>query len=108
MGGTHLIRHLTIPLFCSSPGIAPAEMGAAADLPAAAPGHLAEAMLALSPTSQLRGRGTVSWLHGAALPRDIRQRSSPGVTVRVGVQDDIAHCGAVQPVLSLEDPRHQE
>lgn len=71
MGGTYLIRHLTMLLFWSSLGIRPVEVDAAVALPAAAPGRLAEAALALSPVSQLGGRGTVSWLHGAALSGDI-------------------------------------
>lgn len=78
MGGTYLIRHLTISLFWSSPGIAPVEVDAVVALPAAAPSCLAEAVLTLSPASQLGGRGTVLWLHGAALSGDIRQHSPLG------------------------------
>lgn len=73
-------------------------------LPAAAPGCLAEAVPAGSPGSQLGGRGTVSWLCGTALSRDIRQPSPPGGTVGVGVRDGAACCGTVRPVLPSEGP----
>lgn len=79
MGGTYLIRHFTVSLFWNSPGIAPTEVDAVVALPAAAPGRLAEAALALSPASQLGGRGT-------SLFGDIPQRSPLGGTVCAGRQ----------------------
>lgn len=99
MGGTYLIRHFTVLLFWSSPGTVPTEVDAAVALPATAPGRLAEAVLVVSLTSQLGGRGAVSWLH------------FPGTSdsVALWVAQSVSGCTmtVVQSVLSSEDRRHQ-